>query len=350
MNAESRIRPRSFERKSVAFVIPFYNEAANLRSLVQALETYSHHASSKWSIAIDAVFVDDGSVDGGFDLLREIAQNRQWPMRLRMIRLSRNFGKEAALTAGLDVVETDAVVLIDADLQHPFAVVDDFIAGWLDGFDIVYGVAKASVHEGAAKKLARKLAYVTMNADSDIPIPSNAGDFRLMSRRAYSALRQLGERRRLMKGLYGWIGFRQKAVAYEPAERISGSTKFSALRLWAMTMDGVTSNTLLPLRLSAMTGFAGAILTSCYAVWTIFEKVYFGISVPGYPTLIVLMGFVGALQLIFLGVIGEYLGRVLVEVKQRPRYIVESDISIASKSPRLAALSQNPLKDRGDAA
>jgi glycosyltransferase involved in cell wall biosynthesis len=338
---KSAEKPRfQTKRKSLAFVIPFFNEAANLDSLIDALDAYSNEALAKWSLTIDAIFVDDGSTDDGSDRLQEIIRDHPRTMNVRLIRLSRNFGKEAALTAGLNLVQSDAVVLMDADLQHPFSVVDDFVAGWLnDGFDIVYGVSNAIEQEGTGKRLIRKLAYFTMNAESDIPVSPNAGDFRLMTRKAYTALRQLGERRRLMKGLYGWIGFRQKPVPYEPQARVSGSSKFSALDLWLMTMDGITSNTLLPLRLSALTGVIAAFLTACYAAGTIFEKFYFGISVPGYPTLIVLMGFVGSLQLIFLGVIGEYLGRVLVEVRQRPHYIVETDVSIAGKAagPKLAA-------------
>lgn len=320
--------PRRGDRKTITFVIPFHNEALNLEAMVDALDAYAKAAARKWPVTVDAVFVDDGSSDDGVDRLQTALAQRPRGPAVRMIRLSRNFGKEVALAAGLDLVQADAVVMMDADLQHPFSVVDAFIHGWLnEGYEIVYGVASHK-SEGAVKNAARRAFHHLMNAHGEAPIARDAGDFRLLSRRAYEALRRLGERQRMMKGLYSWIGFRQKAVPFTPLRRHAGRAKFSPLKLWMLTLDGITSNTLLPLRLAAIIGLFAALLTGGYGLWTIIEKLFFGIPTPGYPTIVVIVGFVGAVQLIFLGVIGEYLGRVLVEVRGRPLYLVESDVTL----------------------
>ena len=215
---------------------------------------------------------------------------------------------------------------MDADLQHPLELVDGFLDGWLDeGFDVVYGYKESVGDEGWLRRLARRWYYRTINARTDVEIPPNAGDFRLLTRRAYEALRMLPERQRLMKGLYSWIGFTQKGIPFRPAERAAGKTKFSTVKLALLALDGITSFSILPLRLATWFGLALALISGGYGVWTIFEKYFFGIAVPGYPTLITTIAFIGAAQLIFLGIIGEYLGKVLVEVKGRPVAIVESD-------------------------
>jgi len=317
------VRP---QRQTISFIVPFCNEASCLPTLLKSLIESIRELAEKRSIHADVIFIDDGSVDGSHDVLRAAVRAQEPRFNIRVIRLSRNFGKEAALTAGLNAATADAVVLMDADLQHPLELVDRFLDGWLnEGFDVVYGYKESLADEGWLRRAARRWYYRTINARTDVEIPPNAGDFRLLTRRAYEALRMLPERQRLMKGLYSWIGFTQKGIPFRPAERAGGKTKFSAVKLALLAIDGITSFSILPLRLATWFGLVLALISGGYGVWTIFEKYFFGIAVPGYPTLITTIAFIGAAQLIFLGIIGEYLGKVLVEVKGRPIAIVESD-------------------------
>jgi glycosyltransferase involved in cell wall biosynthesis len=290
------------------------------------MDAFVRDIESRYPLRIDTIFVDDGSTDGGRETLSACVRAHEPHMNVRVIRLSRNFGKEAALTIGLKAAASDAVILMDADLQHPIALVERFLDGWLtEGYDVVYAYKESVAGEGWAQRLARRLYYLAINARTDAEIPPNAGDFRLLSRRAYEALRLLPERQRLMKGLYSWIGFAQKGIPFTPAERAAGKSKYSAVKLAVLALDGITSFSILPLRLATWFGVALALVSGGYGVWTIFEKYFFGIAVPGYPTLITTIAFIGAAQLIFLGIIGEYLGKVLVEVKGRPVAVIESD-------------------------
>jgi glycosyltransferase involved in cell wall biosynthesis len=326
-------RPVRQQRQTVSFIVPFHDEANCLPALLKSFAAYVRDAERAWPIRIDAIFVDDGSTDGSRDVLCAAVRAQEPRANIRVIRLSRNFGKEAALTVGLNAATADAVVLMDADLQHPFELVDRFLDGWLNqGIDVVYGYKKSVAEEGWLRRLARRAYYRTINANADTEIPPNAGDFRLLSRRAYEALRMLPERQRLMKGLYSWIGFSQKGIAFQPAERAAGNTKFSAVKLALLALDGITSFSILPLRLATWVGLALALVSGGYGVWTIFEYFFFGIAVPGYPTLITTIAFIGAAQLIFLGIIGEYVGKVLVEVKARPVALVESDERIEARA------------------
>ena len=314
------------QRQTISFIVPFCDEATCLPTLLKSLNAFIGDLERKRPIRADVIFVDDGSRDGSSDVLRAAVRAQEPGFNIRVIRLSRNFGKEAALTVGLNAATADAVVLMDADLQHPLELVDGFLDGWLDeGFDVVYGYKQTVADEGWMRRLGRRWYYRTINARTDVEIPPNAGDFRLLTRRAYEALRMLPERQRLMKGLYSWIGFTQKGIPFRPAQRAAGKTKFSAVKLALLALDGITSFSILPLRLATWFGLALALISGGYGVWTIFEKYFFGIAVPGYPTLITTIAFIGAAQLIFLGIIGEYLGKVLVEVKGRPVAIVESD-------------------------
>jgi glycosyltransferase involved in cell wall biosynthesis len=313
-------------RRTLSLVIPFFNEAEALPDLIGAIDAFVRLTSPARGLSIDAILVDDGSTDGGAAVLTRLAEGGALVFDVRLLRLSRNFGKEVALTAGLMAADADAVVMLDADLQHPLALIDDFLAGWLDeDFDVVYAYQAAGRPESWWLRLPRRAFYGLINATSEVAITPDAGDFRLMSRRAYEALRALGERQRLMKGLYGWIGFRQKGIAFTPPPRAAGQSHYSPLKLGVLAMEGVTAFSVAPLRLSVWAGVLLAIFSGGYGVWTVFETLYWGRSPPGYPTLAVLISMIGAAQLIFLGVIGEYLGKVLVEVKGRPLFVLESD-------------------------
>jgi len=324
-------------RHTLSFIVPFCNEAKCLPQLLRSMDAFVRNVQQRFPLRVDAIFVDDGSTDGGRETLSACVRAHEPCMNLRVIRLSRNFGKEAALTVGLNAATSDAVILMDADLQHPIELVDRFLDGWLtDGFDVVYAYKETLAGEGWTQRLARRLYYRVINARADVEIPPNAGDFRLLSRRAYEALRLLPERQRLMKGLYSWIGFAQMGIPFTPAQRAAGKSKFSAVKLAVLAIDGITSFSILPLRLATWIGIALALVSGGYGLWTIFEKYFFGIAVPGYPTLITTIAFIGAAQLIFLGIIGEYLGKVLVEVKGRPVAVIESDEQLMNASVRVA--------------
>ena len=334
-------------RHTLSFVIPFLNEANNLPRLLEAVDNFARTVAPRHGLRVDTIFVDDGSTDGSREILTACARARTLSMDIRIIRLSRNFGKEVALSIGLQAAATDAVVFMDADMQHPIALVERFVDGWLtDGYDVVYGYREDVAGETWAKRIGRKLYYRAINVDSDARIPPNAGDFRLLTRRAYEALRQLPERQRFMKGLYSWIGFKQKGIPFIPSARLSGASRFSPVKLALLALDGITSFSIFPLRLATWVGLVLALISGGYGLYTIFEKLFLGTAVPGYPTVMTAIAFIGAAQLIFLGVIGEYLGKVLVEVKARPLAIVESDedIKIGAVAPAIRLASSSHLE------
>jgi glycosyltransferase involved in cell wall biosynthesis len=308
-------------------IVPFYNERRTLPHLLAAVDELARRLRTQ-SVRLEVILVDDGSRDEGGRVIAEWAAANAPAFAIRLIRLSRNFGKELALSAGLDAADGDAITMMDADLQHPAEVVDTFVEAWLgEGYDMVYAYREQSA-EGLGKRLARASYYRLINASLDVD--PHAGDFRLMSRRAYEALRLFSERERLMKGLYGLIGFRTKGVPYAPPERPHGASKFSPIALFGMGLNGITSFSVLPLRLTMIMGLALGVLAFGYGLWTIFEKLVLGINVPGYPTLIVIISTIGAAQLVGIGIVGEYVGKVLIEVKRRPLYITESDERLAT--------------------
>jgi glycosyltransferase involved in cell wall biosynthesis len=312
-------------RYRLNLIAPFYDEAGSLTALLDSIHDLSRRLAA-FSIEIEAILVDDGSRDGGSDTVSAWARANKAGFDLRLIRLSRNFGKELALSAGLEAADGDAVVLMDADLQHPPALVEAFVEAWLnEGMDVVYAVRERPAAEGLLTRWARREFYRLIDGGSGSDHSPYAGDFRLMSRRAYEALRRFPERERLMKGLYGLIGFPTKAVPFTPPPRACGVSKFSGPKVWAMGMNSITSFSVLPLRLMVFAGLVLGLMAFAYGLWTVVEKLAFGIHVPGYPTVIVIMCALGAAQLIGLGVVGEYVGKVLIEVKQRPLYILESE-------------------------
>ena len=297
-------------------VVPAYNEAAVLRMFHQRLRLVLDTLALESSV----LYVDDGSADDTWTIIESlIASDR----RTGALRLSRNFGKEAALTAGLDAVTADAAVVIDADLQDPPELIPQLVEQWQAGYDVVYATRSARAGESSFKRFTAAAFYRSMERLSDTRIPRDTGDFRLLSRRALDALAQLRERQRFMKGLFSWIGYRQTAVHYLRDPRQGGITKWNYWRLAQLAIEGITSFSTAPLRLATWVGLTSALAAFAYGSWVLIKALFYGDPVRGYPTLMLVILFIGGVQLLALGVIGEYLGRNYAESKQRPLYFVE---------------------------
>lgn len=300
----------------IAVVVPVFQEAEGLAEFHERLM----RVLTDLEVQATVLYVDDGSRDATPELLERFASADP---RVGFLRLSRNFGKEYALTAGLDHVDADAVVVIDADLQDPPELIPEMVARWRAGAEVVFGRRTQRRGEGWFKRLSAHLFYRLLARLSDIPIPPDVGDFRLLDRRAHRALVALRERNRFMKGLFAWIGFRQEALPYVREPRRKGKSKWRFSRLWALAVDGITAFSSMPLRLAGPLGLAVASFAFAYGVWIIGKTLLYGDPVPGYPSLMVVILFLGGVQLLALGVIGEYLGRLYLEAKQRPLYLVE---------------------------
>ena len=296
-------------------VVPAYNEEAGIVEFHRRLSVVMN-ALGAWEV----IYVNDGSRDrtGPFiEALRE-ADNH-----VALVNLSRNFGKEIATTAGLDHARGDAVIVIDADLQDPPELIPELVAGWREGYDMIYAQRRIREGETWLKRTTADLFYRLMQNLGGVQLPRNTGDFRLMSRRVVDALLQLREQHRFMKGLFAWVGFPTKAVLYNRAPRHSGETKWNYPKLWTLAIEGITSFTVMPLKVATYLGLAVAIVAVIFGGQVIVKTILFGNSVAGYPSLMTVILFLGGVQLITLGVIGEYLGRVFNETKGRPLYLVE---------------------------
>ena len=298
-------------------VVAAFNEAESLPLLhpriVAALEGVD-------GIEPRVLYVDDGSSDGTWRLLCDIAFADP---RVALLRLSRNFGKEAALTAGLDLVTEGAALILDADGQDPPELAGAFVAKWREGYDDVHGTRVARAGDGLLRRATAHVFYRLIGRLSKTPVPADTGDFRLLSPRALAALRQLRERHRFMKGLFGWVGFRSVALPYERDPRIAGGSKFNFWRLWNFALEGITSFSTAPLRLATYLGLLTAFVAFAYGVWIIAKALLWGDPVAGWPSMMSVILFLGGVQLIALGLIGEYLGRLYDEAKQRPLYLVD---------------------------
>ena len=275
--------------------------------------------------AWEILFVDDGSED---NTLAAILKAHQSDKRVRALSLSRNFGKEAALTAGLDHAAGQAVIPIDVDLQDPPEVIGAMLARWREGYEVVYGVRTNRESDSLPKRLTAEFYYRAHNYLSSDKIPEHAGDFRLLDRSVVDIIKQMPERNRFMKGLFAWSGFRQAAVEYERAPRTVGATKFRYWKLWTLALDGLTSASTMPLRIWSYVGLVIAFFALLYAVYVAAKTILFGSDVAGYPSLMVAVLFFGGLQLVSLGVLGEYVGRILIETKRRPLYVVRKKIGV----------------------
>jgi glycosyltransferase involved in cell wall biosynthesis len=313
MIQQGRVRP---EEALISVIVPVYNEA----EAIDAFLTQITPELTQAGVQFEVVFVNDGSTDATLPLLLDRASTQPY---LRVINLSRNFGKEAAMTAGLDNAHGDAAVLMDVDLQDPPDLLGKFIALWRQGYDVVYGLRESRPADARLKRITAGLFYSVFNMMSPTPIPPNVGDFRLIDRRVIEALHLLPERGRFMKGLFAWVGFPSIGVPYVRPARVLGHSKWNYWRLWNFALDGIVSFSTAPLRIWTYCGVAIAAGALCYALFIALYTLLLGNRVPGYASLIVVVLFSTAANLISLGMIGEYVGRLFVETKQRPIYLLE---------------------------
>jgi polyisoprenyl-phosphate glycosyltransferase len=309
----------------LSIIVPVKDEEDAIAPFVArvgaVLDALDDPAAEAWEI----LFVDDGSSDN--TLAAIVAANQADP-RIRAISFSRNFGKEPALSAGLDFARGAAVIPIDVDLQDPPEVIGDMIKAWRAGHEVVYGVRRNRASDSLPKRLTADLYYRAHNRLSHDKIPEHAGDFRLLDRKVVDVIKAMPERNRFMKGLFAWSGFKQTAVEYDRVERSVGTTKFRYWKLWTLALDGITSASTAPLRIWSYVGVIVALLSFLYALYIIIRTIITGVDAPGYASLMTAVLFFGGLQLISLGVLGEYVGRILVETKQRPIYIVRQEIGM----------------------
>lgn len=302
--------------KSVSIVAPFYNESKGVQEFCDSIYTV---INTREDIDFEVICVDDGSLDDTLQRLRHYAEEDS---RFKVVELSRNFGKEPALTAGIDFSCGDAVIPIDADLQDPPELIIDMIQKWEQGAEVVQAKRVDRGNDSFFKRNTANLFYWCHNSISDLKIPNNVGDYRLMDRVVVEALKQLPERQRFMKGLFAWVGFRVTTIEYKRDVRAVGRSKFSGGKLWNLAVEGFTSFSTAPLRVATITGVAGALITASYAIMILLRTLVYGSDVPGYPSLFLAICFFGSMQLIGIGVLGEYLGRVYMETKNRPIYLV----------------------------
>jgi glycosyltransferase involved in cell wall biosynthesis len=299
----------------LSIVVPVYNEAAGLGEFFARLLAVLEHLRLSYEI----ICIDDGSTD---ESLAQLIHHREQIPTLKVLSLSRNFGKDIALSAGFDHARGAAVVPIDCDLQDPPELIEQMVAKWREGFDIVFATRTHRDGEGLLKRLSAKYFYRVFDRITDIPIPHDTGDFRLLDRRVVDVLVRLPERTRFMKGLFAWVGFKQTALMFERPERHAGATSWSYWRLWNFALDGVTSFSSLPLKIWSYLGLVISVFAFLYALFLASLKITRGIDVPGYASIMVAVLFFGGVQLITLGIMGEYLARMYNEVKGRPLYLV----------------------------
>ena len=306
--------------KLLSLLVPMYNEAEAIPAFfpeIQAVFADIPH------LDYEIICVDDGSSDATASLIESLAEQDE---RIKLVKFSRNFGKEPAMTAAIDFARGDAVIPIDADLQDPPAVIADMVRQWEAGFEVVNARRASRESDSLAKRKTAGWFYKLFNQISEYPIPENVGDFRLMDRRVVDVIKQLPEKDRFMKGIYAWAGFNTTTVEFERTERISGETSFNYWKLWNFALTGITSFTTIPIRLGTYLGLLIATLSFIYGFYIIGRTLAYGVDVPGYASLLVAVLFLGGIQLFFLGMLGEYIGRIYKEVKNRPIYVVDKTL------------------------
>lgn len=325
MNSPSRTASPDKRRPTISCIVPGLNESRNLQILLPSLEALLGGLASAWEVIV----VDDGSTDATPEVMAAFAARPGF----RYIQLSRNFGKEAALSAGLEASRGEVTVCLDADLQHPPALIPEMLARWRAGAETVFAVRAHRADEPWRKRLGASLLYYILGRGSRVRIPADAGDFRLMDRRVVDALLRLPERTRFMKGLYAWVGFKTDAIEYTPPERLHGTSHFNFFRLAHFAIDGITAFSTWPLRVLSLTGALVALLAFGYGAFLVLEYFLIGNDVSGWTTIVTAMLFLSGVNMLGLGVIGAYIGRIFDEVKQRPLYLVRNELGSGLNLP-----------------
>lgn len=304
----------------ISIVIPCYNEQEVIRTCHEKVL----EGIAGLPFDFEIIYINDGSRDKTLDILREINADDK---RARVLNLSRNFGKEAAMTAGIDAARGDALIVLDSDLQDPPSLIPELIKIWKDqGADVVYGQRVEREGESWFKKTTASVFYRLINHISAVEIPRNTGDFRLMNRRAVEALKKLREHHRFMKGLFAWIGYKQVALQYNRAPRAAGTTKWNYWKLSNFAMEGITSFSIVPLRIATFAGFMISLFAFGYGGFIILKTIFFGRDLPGYASLMVMVTFLSGIQLLTIGILGEYIGRIFGETKNRPLYFIDEEL------------------------
>jgi glycosyltransferase involved in cell wall biosynthesis len=327
------------KRFLLSLVVPMRNEEDNIDEFMKRVLPAVQHVGCDYEI----VCVNDGSTDRTMELLRSA---RRSDRRVKIVDLARNFGKDLAMTAGIDHAEGDAIIPLDADLQDPPELIPDLVAKWREGNDMVIAVRRDRRGDSLAKRLSANLFYRAIGRMSDVPIPANAGDYRIMDRRVIDALKSMPERNRFMKGIFAWVGFKQASIVFDRPARGAGSSKWSFWKLWNFALDGIFSFSTLPLRIWTYFGVAIAIFALGYATLIAARTLIMGVDVPGYASLAVILLFFSGLNMIGLGIIGEYLGRVFIEVKHRPLYLVRDAIGFDRQETAEASVQRTPIEQQ----
>jgi glycosyltransferase involved in cell wall biosynthesis len=305
--------------KEISIIVPFYNESESMSLFFETIIPIVELTK----LTFEIVCINDGSKD---DTLEQLKILKTTYPQIKIIDFSRNFGKDAALTAGLDFAEGKCVIPIDSDLQDPPELILDMIKKWKEGFDVVLARRADRSEDTIVKRITAGLFYKVYNIVSDFKLPENVGDFRLMDRKVVDIIKEFPERKRFMKGIFAFAGFKTSTVEYKRPERNRGTTKWSYWKLWNYAIDGITSFSTFPLKISTYLGLFVTVLTFTRGLWILFKTIFLGIDVPGYASLSIAMLFLGGIQLMSLGIIGEYIGRIYVESKRRPIYIIKEII------------------------
>jgi polyisoprenyl-phosphate glycosyltransferase len=325
-----RYEPSPMDRPTLSLVLPIYNEQAVIPELGRRLEEFLATVGVSWEV----VFVDDGSKDRSLELLKELAKEEP---RYRIFSFSRNFGHQLAITAGVDFARGEAVVVMDADLQDPPEVVSEMLERWREGYDVVYGVRKVRRKETIFKRATAAAFYRLLRAMVGVPIPVDAGDFRLMSRRVVLTLRALRETSRFVRGMVAWVGFKQSAVYYERAGRFAGETHYPLRKMIRFAFDGIASFSTVPLKIATWLGVLAGVAAIVVAGWAVYVRLFNVEAVPGWATIMIAVTLAASAQLLMTGILGEYVGRIYEEVKRRPLYIVSERLDAFAGQRELAA-------------
>lgn len=315
------------EKVQLSIVVPCYNEEANIDHLFERLILVLEPLDMTYEI----ICINDGSKDNTLKLLVEYHQHNP---SIKVVNFSRNFGKEIAITAGIDYALGDAVIPIDADLQDPPELIVEMIAKWREGYDVVYATRRSRQGESWLKQFTAQKFYRTIQRLTPVEIPPDTGDFRLMDRKVVEALKKLPETNRFMKGLFSWVGYQQTSILYDRGLRFKGETKWNYWQLWNLAIEGITAFSSIPLKIWSYIGISISLISFIYASFLVIRTLIFGIDVPGYASLIVAILFLGGMQLLSLGILGEYLGRVHEEVKRRPLYLVRESYGFENQITR----------------